>query len=60
MTGTELDLGHTIIELSGPGDSPGNGQHQVERVLHEQKEAAGRARHSGFAGLSSATRPDCE
>jgi hypothetical protein len=37
MTGTELDLGHTIIELSGPGDSPGNGQHQVERVLHEQR-----------------------
>jgi hypothetical protein len=37
MTGTQLDLGHTIIELSGAGDSPGNGQHQVERVLHEQK-----------------------
>src|SRR5207244_2914976 len=25
------------IELSGAGDSPGNGQHQVQRVLHEQK-----------------------
>jgi hypothetical protein len=37
MTGAQLDLGHTIIELSGAGDSPGNGQHQVERVLHEQK-----------------------
>ena len=37
MAGTQLDLGYTIIELSGPGDSPGNGQHQVERVLHEQK-----------------------
>lgn len=37
MTGTSLDLGHTIIELSGAGDAPGNGQHQVERVLHEQK-----------------------
>ena len=35
MTGTDLDLGYMIIELSGPGDSPGNGQHQVERVLHE-------------------------
>ncbi len=37
MVGTQLPLGHTIIELSGAGDSPGNGQHQVERVLHEQK-----------------------
>jgi hypothetical protein len=37
MAGTQLDLGHTIIELSGAGDAPGNGQHQVERVLHEQK-----------------------
>jgi hypothetical protein len=37
MTGAQLDLGHTMIELSGAGDSPGNGQHQVERVLHEQK-----------------------
>ncbi|MGA2725429.1 MAG: hypothetical protein ABSG79_23850 [Bryobacteraceae bacterium] len=37
MTGTHLDLGYTIIELSGAGDSPGNGQHQVERVLHDQK-----------------------
>jgi hypothetical protein len=37
MTGALLDLGHTIIELSGQGDSPGNGQHQVERVLHEQR-----------------------
>ncbi|MBI4876744.1 MAG: ATP-binding protein [Acidobacteria bacterium] len=37
MTGAQLDLGHTILELSGAGDSPGNGQHQVERVLHEQK-----------------------
>ena len=37
MTGTQLDLGYTIIELSGAGDSPGNGQHQVERVLHEQR-----------------------
>ena len=37
MTGAQIDLGHTIIELSGAGDSPGNGQHQVERVLHEQK-----------------------
>src|ERR1035437_396095 len=37
MTGAQLDLGHAIIELSGAGDSPGNGQHQVERVLHEQK-----------------------
>lgn len=37
MTGALLDLGHTIIELSSAGDSPGNGQHQVERVLHEQK-----------------------
>jgi hypothetical protein len=37
MTGAKIDLGHTIIELSGAGDSPGNGQHQVERVLHEQK-----------------------
>ena len=37
MTGTELDLGHTIIELSAAGDSPGNRQHQVERVLHEQR-----------------------
>src|ERR1035437_6580570 len=37
MTGAQLDLGHTIIELAGAGDSPGNGQHQVERVLHEQK-----------------------
>jgi hypothetical protein len=37
MTGAQLDLGHTIIELSAQGDSPGNGQHEVERVLHEQK-----------------------
>ena len=37
MTGAQIDLGHTIIELSGAGDSPGNGQHQVERVLHEQR-----------------------
>ena len=37
MTGAQIDLGHTIIELSGAGDMPGNGQHQVERVLHEQK-----------------------
>jgi hypothetical protein len=37
MVGTQLPLGHTIIELSGAGDSPGNGQHQVKRVLHEQK-----------------------
>lgn len=37
MAGTQLPLGHTIIELSGAGDSPGNGQHQAERVLHEQK-----------------------
>jgi hypothetical protein len=37
MVGTQLPLGHTIIELSGAGDSPGNGQHQVARVLHEQK-----------------------
>jgi hypothetical protein len=37
MVGTNLPLGHTMIELSGPGDSIGNGQHQVERVLHEQR-----------------------
>ena len=37
MTGTGLDLGYMMIELSGPGDSPGNGQHQVERVLHDHK-----------------------
>jgi hypothetical protein len=37
MQGTTLPLGHTIIELSGAGDSPGNGQHQVIRVLHDQK-----------------------
>lgn len=37
MPGTNLSLGHTIIELSGAGDSPGNGQHQVIRVLHDQK-----------------------
>ncbi len=37
MAGTTLPLGHTIMELSGAGDSPGNGQHQVIRVLHEQK-----------------------
>lgn len=37
MSGTTLPIGYTIIELSGPGDSPGNGQHQVQRVLHEQK-----------------------
>ncbi|HLH03938.1 MAG TPA: DUF499 domain-containing protein [Bryobacteraceae bacterium] len=29
-------LGHSVIELSGAGDSPGNGQHQVIHVLHEQ------------------------
>jgi hypothetical protein len=37
MPGTQLPLGHTMIELSGPGDYPGNGQHQVQRILHEQK-----------------------
>jgi hypothetical protein len=37
LSGTTLPIGYTIIELSGAGDSPGNGQHQVERVLHEQK-----------------------
>ena len=37
MSGTNLPIGYTIIELSAAGDSPGNGQHQVERVLHEQK-----------------------
>jgi len=36
MSGARIDLGHTIIELSGPGDTPGNGQHQVERILHDQ------------------------
>ncbi len=37
MPGARIDLGHTIMELSGAGDSPGNGQHQVKRVLQEQK-----------------------
>lgn len=36
MIGTQLPLGHTIIELSGAGDAPGNGQHQVQRILHDQ------------------------
>jgi hypothetical protein len=35
------------MELSGAGDSPGNGQHQVIRVLHEQKKL-----------LSGADEPD--
>jgi hypothetical protein len=34
MTGAQLDLGHTIIELSGAGDSPGNGEHH--RDVHPQ------------------------
>src|SRR5258708_6350639 len=37
MVGTQLPLGQTGIELSGAGDTPGNGQHQVQRVLHDQK-----------------------
>jgi len=37
MSGTTLPIGYTSIELSGAGDSPGNGQHQVERILHEQR-----------------------
>ena len=37
MAGTSLPLGHTMIELSNPGESPGNGQHQVVHVLHEQR-----------------------
>ena len=37
MAGTQLPLGHTMIELSGAGDYPGNGQHQVQRILHEQR-----------------------
>lgn len=37
MSGTSLPIGYTIIELSGAGDRPGDGQHQVQRVLHEQK-----------------------
>ncbi len=37
MAGTQLPLGHTMIELAGAGDYPGNGQHQVQRILHEQK-----------------------
>lgn len=47
MSGTSLPLGHTIMELSGAGDAPGNGQHQVIRVLHEQKKL-----------LSGADEPD--
>ena len=37
MVGAQTDLGHTIIELSGAGETPGNGQDQVERVLHDEK-----------------------
>jgi hypothetical protein len=37
MPGTNLPIGHTIIELSGPGDTPGNGQSQVQRCLEDQK-----------------------
>lgn len=37
MSGTNQPIGYTGIELSGAGDSPGNGQHQVERILHEQR-----------------------
>ncbi len=36
MTGSNLPLGHTTIELTNP-DNPGNGQMHVERVLSEQR-----------------------
>jgi hypothetical protein len=35
MTGAQLDLGHTIIELPSPGGSPGNGQRLVGQVLDD-------------------------
>jgi hypothetical protein len=37
MPGASQPLGHTLIELSGAGENPGNGQAQVERVLREQR-----------------------
>ena len=37
MPGTNLPIGHTIIELSGAGDNPGNGQLQVGRALEDQR-----------------------
>jgi len=37
MAGAVQEIGYTLIELSGAGDTPGNGQTQVERVLREQR-----------------------
>ena len=37
MPDTQLPVGHTAIELSSPGDRPGDGQYQIERILHDQK-----------------------
>jgi hypothetical protein len=37
MSGATQPIGYTLIELSGQGDNPGNGQVQVERVLREQR-----------------------
>jgi hypothetical protein len=42
MTAAQINLRHTLIELSGAGDSPGNGQHQVKRVLDKQKKRVSR------------------
>jgi hypothetical protein len=59
MPGTNLPLGHTMIELSGAGDSPGNGQRQVIRVLHEQgklREATDEPEAPGFVAKETGLR----
>lgn len=47
MPGTGLPLGHTMIELATPSDSPGDGQRRIGSVLREQKKL-----------LSGADEPD--
>ena len=37
MPDATLPIGYSNIELANASDSPGNGQFQVERILHEQK-----------------------